>query len=100
MDKAGCCMNPASSQRSAVMKQDARMPTAAMAGSFSRKVTAERYACGKAEMVPVMGKAKELAGKHMAMQTRKIPAYVAAPAASSGQDTASKSQRMGKQHQK
>jgi len=104
--KAGC-EPPASSQRSDVLSTKHVMPTAAMAGSFSRKFpetkkAGQDVAGSQSNQVEIRFSTKSPGkqtwkGSSDGFTTRKAPPYVASPANSTGQDTASKSQNKGRQ---
>ena len=104
--KAGC-ENPAKSQRSDVLATKHVMPTAAMAGSFSRKIpdvkkAGQDVAGSDNNTVEISFKSKSPGkqtwkGAASGFTTRTPPAYVASPASSTGQDTSSKSQHKGRQ---
>jgi hypothetical protein len=103
--KAGC-ENPATSQRSDVISHGVSKATAAMAGSFNRKIPGPEKAgqdvAGEANQVVISFKNKSPGkqtwkGAASGFTTRSAPAYVASPASSTGSDTASKSQHKGRQ---
>ena len=106
--RAGC-ENPATSQRSDVIATKHVKPTAAMAGSFSRKIPGKvnvgQDVAGEANQVAISFSSKSVGkqtwkGSSEGYTTRKFPEYVASPAASTGQDTSSKSQNKGRQQVK
>jgi len=105
MSKAGL-ENPATSQRSSVISHGVSKATTAMAGSFARKFPETKKAgqdvAGEANQVAISFKSKSPGkqtwkGAASGFTTKTVPAYVASPAKSTGQDTASKSQNKGRQ---
>jgi len=107
--KAGC-ENPATSQRSDVISHGTSKPTAAMAGSFSRKIpgpvkAGQDVAGSNNNQVEIRFSSKSPGkqtwkGSSEGFTTRQVPEYKASPAKSTGQDTPSKSQNKGKQQVK